>query len=48
MDWIPQVQCPMAVRRAHGNGPSGSMNCWGVLEQLSNCWFLKKDLAPWT
>jgi hypothetical protein len=26
----------------HGNGPSGSIKCWGVLEGLHNWWILKK------
>jgi hypothetical protein len=30
----------------HGNGPSGSIKCWEVLEQLHTWWFLNKGLVP--
>jgi hypothetical protein len=30
----------------HGNGPSGSIKCWEILEQLCNWRLLKKDSAP--
>jgi hypothetical protein len=24
------------------------LKSWEILEQLRDCWFLKKDLAPWS
>jgi hypothetical protein len=31
----------------HGDEPSGSIKCWEILEQLSDCWLLMKDIPPW-
>jgi len=30
------------------NGPSGSITCGELLEQLRNCLLLKTDYAPWS
>jgi hypothetical protein len=27
----------------HGNEGSGSIKCWEILEELRDCWLLKKD-----
>ena len=31
----------------HVHEPSGFTKCWEFLDQLRNCWLLKKDSAPW-
>jgi hypothetical protein len=30
----------------HGNESSGTVKCWEILEELSNCWLLNKDSGP--
>jgi hypothetical protein len=32
----------------HDNEPSGSIKGGQLLDQLSDCWLLKKDSAPWS
>jgi len=45
MDWIdlPQVVSSFEC----GNEPSVSVKCGEFLDRLINCYFLKKEYAPW-
>jgi hypothetical protein len=38
----------MADPCEHGNEPSGSIKWGEFLDQLSDCYVLKKDSAPWS
>jgi hypothetical protein len=47
MDWIDLAQERLEEASCeHGNGPSGSIKCWEVLEWLHNWRILKKGSAP--
>jgi hypothetical protein len=48
MDWIDLAEDRDQWRGhcEHGNELSCSINCWEILEQLSNWRLLKKDSAP--
>jgi hypothetical protein len=38
----------VACTRAYGNEPSDSINCWEILEWLSDWRLLQKGSAPWS
>jgi hypothetical protein len=48
MDWIDLAQDRDQWEGfcEHGNEPSGSINCWEVVEWLHNLHLLKKGSAP--
>jgi hypothetical protein len=48
MDWIDLAEDRDQWRGEYGNEPSGSINCWEVLEWLYNWQLVKKRSAPWS
>jgi len=48
MDWVYGPQRPVGGYCERNNGPSGSLKCRGILDQLCDYQFLKKDSGPWS
>ena len=48
LDWAGPGQRHVADTCERGNEPSGSMKCWGFLDQLQTSQLLKKGSAPWS